>query len=492
MFWANFLHIYQPFDQMPDILDQVVNQSYRPIFDGIKKNPKAKLTLNINGSLTELLVKYKYNDLLNDLKYLGASGQIEFTSSAKYHAFLPFLSEEEIIRQIKINDETNRHYLGEAYKPKGFFPPEMAYTERLAKIICSMGFEWIILDEIAFNGRTEAVDFHQIYKIKGTELRVYFRERRISNMIMGAVVRSDQSLIEAMKGDIKDDRYLITGMDGETFGHHRHGLDKLLLAIYSSDKYKLIKISEINNYFKKLVEISPIESTWASSENDIVSKTQLLSWQDPSNKIHKWQKEFVNWVLPRVRSIGIKNPHYNELMNKMDIALGSDHFWWASAKPWWSLEMIELGAYRLLDIVNDLPDVTENEKHRANDLYQKIISTAFEWQRSGKIREMAQEQSKYLRIPLKDILSKGDTEKLIFLMSNEMEKAISRKEYEKAILWRDAISKIEEKKDIYDTIHVIDLLRPDLTPGGELEGLFNKYKEEYHRIRSGQPEQRGA
>ena len=31
MKWANFLHFYQPYNQQPDILERVVNESYRKV-----------------------------------------------------------------------------------------------------------------------------------------------------------------------------------------------------------------------------------------------------------------------------------------------------------------------------------------------------------------------------------------------------------------------------------------------------------------------------
>src|SRR4051812_8266464 len=125
MKWANFLHVYQPADQQKDILEAIVSQSYRPIFTHLKENKHIRLTLNINGALLELFDKYGYQDLIDLLKEAGKEGRIEFTSSAKYHAFLPFLNQDEIVRQIKMNDETNSFFLGESYKPQGFFPPEM-------------------------------------------------------------------------------------------------------------------------------------------------------------------------------------------------------------------------------------------------------------------------------------------------------------------------------------------------------------------------------
>src|SRR3989338_2985162 len=165
MYWANFLHIYQPFGQQADILESVVAQSYRPLVNGVLKSPNTKLTLNVTGALLELFDKYGYLDLIDGLRQAGDEGKIEFTGSAKYHALLPFLDEDEIVNQIKINDQTNRFYLVDVYKPSGFFPPEMAYSPILAPILDSLGFKWIIIDEIAYNGEADHVDYTKLYQI---------------------------------------------------------------------------------------------------------------------------------------------------------------------------------------------------------------------------------------------------------------------------------------------------------------------------------------
>ncbi len=164
--WANFLHIYQPADQQADILEAIVAQSYRPILSHIATNKKVRLTLNINGALLELFDKYGYRDLIDHIKTALDEGRIELTGSAKYHAFLPLLGEEDIIRQIKINTETLQFYFGKKCVPKGFFPPEMAYAPKLVPIIEKLGFEWLILDEIAESGEVGKVDYTKVYQIK--------------------------------------------------------------------------------------------------------------------------------------------------------------------------------------------------------------------------------------------------------------------------------------------------------------------------------------
>lgn len=494
MRWANFLHIYQPADQQPDILEAIVVESYRPIIEGIKRNPRVRLTLNINGALLELFDKHGYNDLIDSFRDLGLEGRIEFTGSAKYHAFLPLLKEDEIGRQIKINNQTNAFYLGKAYRPRGFFPPEMAYRGDLLPILEDLGFAWVILDEIA-GGAVETLDYSKIYQIKNSFLKVFFRERRPSNLIMSAMVRSAQSLKEALTKDLASDRYLLTAMDGETFGHHRPGLEKMLFEIFADPDFELVTISDLPKYYPQALSICPVPSTWASSPDDVKNGRQFLSWSDPENILHQWQWELTDLVLSAVHVLDPNSPLFPEIRPMMDKALASDHFWWASAKPWWSLEMIETGAYRLLETIRRIPNVSEEKLRKASDYYERIISTAFQWQRSGKIRAMIREQQQTTRLPFRDrTFGQGGEEAGVYHAFVEMMKDLEKKaaaggEYEKAILWRDALYKLEKRWDIYDAVSAIDLVRLEI-PHEQVEKKVSEYKERARRIRGGQPEQR--
>ncbi len=496
MKWANFLHFYQPADQQPDILEAIVVQCYRPIIEGIKNNKKVHLTININGALFELLHKFGYKDLIEDIKTLVSEGRIEVTGSAKYHALLPLLSVDEIKRQIELNTETLQHFLGN-YTPHGFFAPEMAYDEKILAIVEELGFKWMILDEISCGGEVGQVDYSQIYKIKNTKLNVFFRDRRLSNLIMSAVVRSRDTLLEAMKDELGTGNYVVTAMDAETFGHHRPGLEKMLFEIFNTSEFELIKISDIEKFYEQSKEVAPAKATWASSKEDIENGIQFLSWNDPENMIHKWQWGLTHLVLEEVYNMDKTHTRYELVRAKMDRGLASDHFWWASAKPWWSLEMIEDGAFNLLDTLRHIPETKKEVLDKGSDFYEKIISTAFNWQRTGKIRSMMESQKNILRIPFKDrTVGKGGAEEGVYfafidMMKKLEQEAVSRHEYEKAILWRDAMYKLENKLDVYDTINAIDLLRVEI-PHKEVEETIEKYKEKYYKIRGGQPEQRGS
>ena len=495
MKWANFLHIYQPANQVEEILNRVVSESYKPLVQTLKDNPRTKITLNINAVLSEQLLEFGHKNLIDDIIFVAQRGQIEFTGSAKYHALLPFLEKDEIIRQIKLNQETNQKIFGSVYNPKGFFPPEMAYDPSLAPTLKELGFEWIIIDEIALNGRVNQVDTNSIYTITDVGLSVFFRERNPSNLIMSALVKKEEDFKKILGQDYQGKGYMVTGMDGETFGHHRPGLHKLLAELLISDEFEHVFFSELIRQIPERKSVSPVISTWASTEKDIEKGEQFTTWKESGNKIHDMQWELQHLVIHAFKNCQVSIPEeVNSARHKLDEALASDHFYWASAKPWWSLELIEAGAWALLDTLRSIPDCDPLGLQKAERIYHAIIAMAFEWQRTGYIRKIYNEYRDYPRIPFKDkTTDKGEPwvyEAFVQLMREAMKKATEKENFEESILWRDAIWKLDTKNDIYDAMHAVDLLRKQVT-NDEVLKMIERYRREYERLTPGQPEPRG-
>lgn len=492
MKWANFLHFYQPYNQQKDILEAVVNQCYRPLLRGLVENKDARLTINVSGGLLEALDYKGFEDVISLFKELYQSGRIEFTSTACYHAFLPLIPKDEVVRQIKINNSVLRRYIGKDFTPAGFFPPEMGYNIGLEKVLEGLGFKYILLDEIS-RGK-EIVD-SPLCKISNSNLKVVFRQRTPSNLIMSGIERDCSSLWQTLsKYDIGS--YLVTAMDAETFGHHRPGLEKAFLEIFNNRSIQFTQLVDIvNDMSLNPAEAGLQSSNWASSREDILKGVQFISWNDPENTLHRWQWGLVNLMLSLLNDTNSRVEGYAQLRASADKALASDQFFWASAKPWWSVEMIESGVHAVLEVIEKIPQVNKEDMERAQDLYRKIISTAFEWQRTGKIREMNKERNAFLRIPFKErTLEKGGTEEAVYqafvdMMRTQEKQAREKGEYEKAILWRDAVYKLETKCDIYDAINAIDLLRIEIS-NEKVEKTLDEYTVRFGQIRGGQPEQR--
>jgi alpha-amylase/alpha-mannosidase (GH57 family) len=383
IYWAPLFHFYQPPTQVPEILMKVANESYRPVLEVFEEYPRARATFNINGALTEMLGLYGYTDVLSGMRTLAERGQIEFTGSGKYHPILPLIPGDEVARQITLNHNTNRQYLGEAYQPRGFFPPEMCYSKDIAEPVSLSRHEWIIVSGIACPEGWPMDIVHRI-DYAGQPLAVFFRDDILSNKISFKDV-DGQGFIEHLKqlrqgeGDI----YVITAMDAETFGHHIQHWDRLFLSqVYQTlvpaqddqaampgpkpladqhrklfeyersqdaGEIKIVTISQLLDIFPAGQKISPRPSSWSTSAGDIQAGNYYPLWQDKNNAVHGMQWEHLDIAI-RVAHKAIEvadNPaslEYAAIARKtLDRALHSCQFWWASRKPMWDVNMIDRG-----------------------------------------------------------------------------------------------------------------------------------------------------
>lgn len=312
---------------------------------------------------------------------------------------------------------------------------------------------------------------------------------------MAAMLRTSESLWEAAGKENAKNRYLLTAMDGETFGHHRPGLDKMLENLYHDKRYQLVTVSELLTLFLSLPNQSqnhaaasfcePINCSWATSEKEILQGQNFYLYYNPKNKLHKLQKQLIDLA---ISSFGpLRGPRNDRFL--LDQALSCNHMWWSNPDAWWSIEEIEKGAYNLLKAIKACtlhhPAGHHNIHDKAEKLYQKIMAQAFDWQREGLPQKLHEEKEKFKKIPFQTRAKPGEMDALIAILQDEEKMAVERCEYELAIRWRDSRYKLEKGLDIYDFVHIVDQMRLE-GKMGEYEELAAKYREEYKKFVPGQ------
>jgi len=393
MYWSNFVHIYQPPTQTEEILRKVTAESYRTLVRVLREAPGGKITLNISAILTEQLARYGLADVIRGLRELAERGQIEFTGSAMYHPILPLIPKDETIRQIKLNTDVNRRYFGEIYRPTGFFPPEMCYSHEVAQTVSELGFRWIIVDEISFSGKIGAAKCDRLYKVEGLgDFLVFLKERPFSAGITYGTYPSAEPFLSALKGRLERDGYLLTGTDGEVYGHHRPGQEKLLSEVFARGNPRTCTISELIKDFIQVDTVNPLPSSWSTWEDEMAQGIPYPQWQYPGHELHKLQWQLTDFVLPTIKQAPPGAPGFSEARRLLDEGLHSCQYWWASCRPWWSVEMIEWGAQKLYQAVEALENAVDR-KHieEASDLFQALVSKAKEWQESGEAQRLKQQ-----------------------------------------------------------------------------------------------------
>ncbi|MCH7759667.1 hypothetical protein IID20_04910 [Patescibacteria group bacterium] len=396
--WANLLHFYQPPGQKKEIINQVVNESYDKILAILEAQPKAKISLNICASLTEQLVEYGHQEIIARIKKLAETGQVELVGSAKYHPILPLLSKSEIIRQIKLNENLNQKYFGKIWRPrpKGFFLPELAYNKATARIIQNLGYQWIILDEIAYQGNLGQVLFNHRYEIKDLfpgqgikkKLKVVFRHRNLSSLFFSSRLDSVDTFFSVIKKDKRSNEFLVTAFDGENLGHHQKHLAVLWAKLLTDQRIQSINYTEYLDILKNdlIEEIDPWPSSWSTEIKDLENEIPYPLWSDPANELHQRQWQLTNLVI-KITQASQDNGNYKKARKLLDQALASDQYWWASARPWWGPGMIEKGVKRFSVVVQLLEtNINPEIKVKAESLIKNILNELDQRKKSGRYK----------------------------------------------------------------------------------------------------------
>ncbi|MHA1794605.1 MAG: hypothetical protein ACTSUK_00710 [Promethearchaeota archaeon] len=360
VYFAFLLHIYQPPVQIAPVIKQIVKESYRPILDALRDHPEAKITLNINATLTEQLDDYGYQDIIEGISTLASRGQIDFTGSGKFHPLLPLIPEPEVLRQIELNTQTNRQYFGNIYQPRGFFPPEMAISEEIFPAVKKSGFEWVISSGIANTLPEFPSTFISEHEKIG--LKLVFRDDLISIDCAFDKINTVETFAQRLKYKNQDhDYYVILAMDGETFGHHvKHAIKNFLIPLFDAlphrNDIKLCTISEIIDHFPTGSKQIPRASSWSTMPYDIERKVPFPLWFDPNNKLHQEQHRFIMYALTTVhlaqkyreRMSNEQKQLLDNARNFLDRGIHSCQQWWASKRPWYSPDMIIRGLSEVL------------------------------------------------------------------------------------------------------------------------------------------------
>ncbi|MFX0164616.1 MAG: hypothetical protein ACFE9V_04780 [Candidatus Hodarchaeota archaeon] len=368
-FWAPLLHIYQPPTQDLKVLKSIDEECYKPLFSLVDAYDEVKFSLNVSGILIELLYEFGLSDTMDLLKNLVSEDKIEVVGTAKYHPILPLIPKKEAQYQIQMNEEINRREFGR-WQRKGFFPPEMAISGSVAKYIRHLGYKWVIMSGIAC---PEDWSYDKIY-ISPNGLQLFFRDDILSNKIsfksispkefIKTVKEIFQPNLDPKKKSITEiDRYIITAMDGETFGHHiknyeKTFLKKVLDLINDEESIRTVFISELDRYFplsnKKII---PRESSWSTTYEDIQAGIPYPLWKHPENNVHKYYWKLMkslNNLMNLADNIDLTvdwevENYYNTARYFYNRGIYSCPTWWANPQnKTWSPNLIYKGIELLM------------------------------------------------------------------------------------------------------------------------------------------------
>lgn len=402
MIWINFLHLYQPANTDFYNIRKALDKSYWRLLRLMEEHPDLRMTWNISGCLLERLIDAKEDAFLERLKFLVKKGRLELTGSAYYHGFLPLLPEREVGRQIKANEKILKQIFGSNFKPTGFFLPEMAYSEGVAKLVKKAGYEWLILDEISYSGGSKAhPKINEAYVDEASGLKIIFRDRTISStyppdslwaIFKAATKTASLKINNAKQATVKKtavsaEPVICTATDAELYGLRHEDPSAELEKIAKHQGLKTRTVSaQLAQLSKKATKIKIYASSWESSPSEVRAGRPYALWQDKNNKIQTNLWRLANLAL-ELEDKYKKDKNYHWYRWHLSRGLASCTFWWASARDFskifgpyaWSPDDIERGLGDIIRSVRSFNNKkTKKKKLEAEKYYLKIKKLIWE------------------------------------------------------------------------------------------------------------------
>lgn len=371
MTWLNFLHFYQPANAESYSIHKALDKSYWRLLRLMEEHENLRMTWNVSGCLLERLADEKKMAFIDRLKFLVKKGRIELTGSAAYHGFLPLLPEAEVVRQIKANEKILRKYFGRNFKSAGFFLPEMAYAPNVAKIIKRLGYEWLILDEIAYGEKSKnKLGAGQVYLDAATGLKVLFRDRDLSSAYppdkLWPLVKKNTAGV------------YITATDAELYGlRHEDPTGEIEKIVKAKDLQTLTLSRFIKSRGRKtMTKINIRPASWESSLAEINNNRPYQLWLDKHNKIQVELWKLADLALALGAQYKTDKNFYWHRWHLVR-GLASCTFWWASARDFsklygpyaWSPDDIERGLEDLIRSIRSFADIKTKKKKLVAEKY---------------------------------------------------------------------------------------------------------------------------
>jgi hypothetical protein len=398
--WGNLFDFYQPPNCDRTELEQIVNKSYLPVIRIFSQNPNLKLTLNLPGSTVDLLIKTGFGQIIKKLNEMAERGQIDFTMTPKYQPVMPFLSDDDIDRQIEASNKICKRYFGINYNPRGMFSPFLAYSPVVSKATARFGLKWVVIDEISLPNGSQA-NFSSLFMDKAAGGVILFpRHRELSDQLEGnywarKIPKSASEFAQMAQQKCHNDKYFVTVIHAENLGFRHPGRIGLLKALYAENKLKRMSISDLRAYIKRKEFIKAGEGATETRSGDLKRRKPFNAWQNENNNIQQTLWQLFNLAAAEIKNAGSKgDPQYTRAREMFDSASAGVNWLMASGAPHWNSPYPLQAADDLAIAVFVLMSSPLKAKETAIAQRSKIYDIIEQYEKSGEIKKW---QKNFLR-----------------------------------------------------------------------------------------------
>ena len=189
------LHLHQPpgnlrllIEANPWAAEEILRCYERIPRYALRYRDVARLHVGFSGVLLEQLtdpdIVDRYRRILDIPAMLNAyreADNIELVGMGYYHPLFPLIPRADWAEQLERGRAMTERVLGRA--PRGFWPPEMAFTMEMIPALVQAGYEYVVVDGVHVRPADGLSDIFRPYAVchGGVCIRVVPRDRAVSN-----------------------------------------------------------------------------------------------------------------------------------------------------------------------------------------------------------------------------------------------------------------------------------------------------------------------
>ena len=148
MLWAPCLRIDLPADA-PAHEARWLSAAAEPFLAAAEASKIGHLNVAVSAAAIEALTRHGCARVLDRIGAMANRRRLELVATAAHGALLPLLSEDEIARQLALNDLVNKRFFGDMYRPEALWAPQLAISRKVADVAQARDITVLLVDEAA-------------------------------------------------------------------------------------------------------------------------------------------------------------------------------------------------------------------------------------------------------------------------------------------------------------------------------------------------------
>ncbi|HEX9614092.1 MAG TPA: alpha-amylase/4-alpha-glucanotransferase domain-containing protein, partial [Bacteroidota bacterium] len=288
------IHNHQPIGNFDHVFSHAHDHSYKPFLDVLERYPKVRIAQHYTGILLDWLKSNKPG-LLQQVRRLVKSGQVEIMGGAYYEAILSVIPDEDKMSQLDRLRKAVKKEFGT--EPTGMWLAERVWEQHLTRFIADAGLQYIVIDDTHFKYAgfcDEELHGYYVTEEQGRTVCIF----PISKVLRYTVpFQPVQKTIDYLRSIATEDgtRVAVFADDGEKFGVWPKTYDHVYKAGWLDEFFRALSENsdwiKILQFHEAVETIKPVGRTYLPN----ASYAEMMHWALPTHHVTLYE-EFEHYL----------------------------------------------------------------------------------------------------------------------------------------------------------------------------------------------------